>query len=171
MTGVRELETRIQFMDDGAVCDVPGRPDNDYDVPGHARIMIDLMTLAFQCDQTRDHLASCSPMPAPTAATTAFLNYNGSPLSGQHHELSHHQGNTDEPRQTAGHQSLGDRAVRVPPSSRSRTSLSPMARLAPRQLALLLLLGDRGRQLALALQPARPPRRTRRWCGHARVAT
>jgi len=94
LTGIRELEVRIQNADDGPACDVPGRPVDDYDVPGHTRIMIDLMTLAFQCDQTRV-MTFMLGNAGSNRRFDGFLNYEGAPLSGQHHELSHHQGNAE----------------------------------------------------------------------------
>ena len=53
LTGVRELETRIQDLDPASQCGVPDRPGGTYNVTQKAQIMSDLMVLAFQCDMTR----------------------------------------------------------------------------------------------------------------------
>lgn len=100
LTGLRELEQRIDNTHEGPACDVPGRPAVDYDVPGHARIMIDLMALAFQCDQTRI-ITFMLANAGSNRRFDGFLTLNGAPLSGQHHELSHHQGNTDNQERLA----------------------------------------------------------------------
>ena len=93
LTGLRELETRVSMDDTGATCDVPPPPSSNYDVPEHGRIMIDLMTLAFQCDQTR----VISFMLGNAGSGRRFdgwLNHNGGALSGEHHGISHHQNDT-----------------------------------------------------------------------------
>jgi hypothetical protein len=82
LTGVRELELRLQSGSDG-VCDgtAPGDPD---DFAGRVRAMIDVMVLAFRCDVTR---------------VISFMMGNGGsnqtyPSLGAfdgHHQISHHQ--------------------------------------------------------------------------------
>jgi hypothetical protein len=86
LTGVRELERRIDDPGDGPRCEVPGAPADPMDVQQAVERMTDLMVLALQCDQTR---------------VVSFMLGNGGsnrpyPFLGVaegHHELSHHQGN------------------------------------------------------------------------------
>jgi hypothetical protein len=93
----RGLVYRGQLDESRPVKEGPAIPvDNSYsgNVSAHARIMTDLMTLAFQCDQTR----IISFMLANAGSNRRFddlLDYQGQPLSGQHHELSHHQSNLE----------------------------------------------------------------------------
>jgi hypothetical protein len=88
LTGVRELEQRIELagqMDDGPTCQPFDRPTGiPNQLQEHARLMLDLIVLAFQCDMTR--------------VATFMLGNGGSNRSygfigvpGAHHEISHHQ--------------------------------------------------------------------------------
>jgi hypothetical protein len=87
LTGVRELETRIDGLDTG-VCEVPAEPSRDLDLPGRAAAMNEIMALAFACDLTR---------------ITSYMFANGGSgrshpwlgIADNHHELSHHQGRVD----------------------------------------------------------------------------
>jgi hypothetical protein len=83
--GVRELELRIQG---GGLsqCEPGARPDGGFEYPEHVRIMSDLMVLAFQCDITRFQTFMLG-----NAASGRTYDFLGVP--GQHHEISHHQGN------------------------------------------------------------------------------
>jgi len=91
LTGVREIETRIQLAER-----IGDGPDPGGDTPAgipathrdHIRIMTDMMVLAFQTDSTR--------------VATLILAHDGSnrafPEIGipeGHHSLSHHQGKAD----------------------------------------------------------------------------
>ena len=84
LTGIRELEVRLEDTSDGPTCDLPSRPPKRLAYPDHVRLMSDLMVLALQCDLTRvitfmlGNAASTRPYP--------FLG-----VSGAHHEISHHQ--------------------------------------------------------------------------------
>jgi hypothetical protein len=82
MTGVRDLETRIQG--DSVVCVPEDRPESGLDYAALVRTMSDLTVLALQCDLTR--------------VVTFMLENGGSyrsfdflGVTGGHHELSHHQ--------------------------------------------------------------------------------
>jgi len=83
MTGVRDLETRIQG--ETTTC-LPGeRPSSGLEYAAVVRAMSDLTVLALQCDLTR--------------VVTFMLENGGSyrsfdflGVTGGHHELSHHQG-------------------------------------------------------------------------------
>jgi len=89
LTGVREIETRIEKVEsfgdarDPGVKTPTGIPDNFEE---HVAMMYDLMVLAFQTDSTR--------------VTTLLLAHDGSNrpfdhigITEGHHELSHHQNN------------------------------------------------------------------------------
>jgi len=92
LTGVRELETRIQKAERfGDVKDplVPTPPGIPADYAQHIQLMYDIMLLAFQTDSTR--------------VATMLLAHDGSNRSFAdigvpegHHDLSHHQGNADK---------------------------------------------------------------------------
>src|SRR5690606_22660681 len=79
----RELERRLETP--AAECDPGEPPEPVTDLREHTRAMLDLMVLALRCDQTR--------------VITFMLGNGSSPrqfpflgISGQHHALSHHQG-------------------------------------------------------------------------------
>ena len=81
LTSVREIERRIQLQ--APACTVGTRPNLAVDIRDRTRLMLDLIVLAFQCDQTR--------------VVTFMLENGGSNyafdflgLSGGHHEYSHH---------------------------------------------------------------------------------
>ena len=83
LTSVRALEVRIAESDT-AQCIAEDRPDRDVPFQEHARLMSDLMVLAFQCDQTR--IVSFMLGNAGSGRAFPFLGVNGA-----HHEISHHQ--------------------------------------------------------------------------------
>ena len=84
LTGIRELERRIDGMDEATVCGVPDRPGGSYSVTEKAQVMSDLMVLAFQCDLTR--IQSFMLANAGSGRVYDFLG-----ISDGHHQLSHHQ--------------------------------------------------------------------------------
>lgn len=84
LSGVRELETRIEDLDPASQCGVPDRPDGTYNVTEKAQIMADLMVLAFQCDLTR--IQSFMLANAGSGRQYDFLG-----ITQGHHEISHHQ--------------------------------------------------------------------------------
>jgi hypothetical protein len=85
LTGVREVERRIDAMGAGAVCEVPGRPGTSLSVPQRAEVMNELMAVALQCDMTR----IISYMFANGGSNRNHSWISGA--SGGHHEISHHQ--------------------------------------------------------------------------------
>lgn len=85
LTGVRELETRIQALDEGPVC-TGERPSAPEDFPDRMRIMADLMVTAFSCDLTR--IITFMLGNAGSNRVYSFLGINDG-----HHQISHHQGN------------------------------------------------------------------------------
>jgi hypothetical protein len=85
MTGVSELEKKIQKANTGPVCTSIDRPPGDLPFPEHVKMMLDLITLAFQCDATR--VVSFMLANAGSNRGFGFLE-----VPEGHHELSHHQG-------------------------------------------------------------------------------
>ncbi len=83
LTGVRELETRL---DQTNTCAVPEAPPDEFDVETQIGLMSDLLVLAFKCDLTR--VASFMFANAGSGRTYTFLDPT---LTGGHHDLSHHQ--------------------------------------------------------------------------------
>ncbi len=84
LTGVRELEEKIEESAQGPQCDPIDRPGDPVDLEDHISMMNQLMTLAFQCDSTR----VISFMLANAGSNRSY-DFIG--VSGGHHELSHHQ--------------------------------------------------------------------------------
>jgi hypothetical protein len=85
MTGVSELEKRLDVIDMGPACVPIDRPEAVLGYPEHAQIMSDLMVLAMQCDVTR--VLTFMLGNAGSNRTYDFLG-----VTGAHHELSHHGG-------------------------------------------------------------------------------
>jgi hypothetical protein len=85
LTGVRELELRIETADETPVCDPGPMPPVDFTYEEHVLLMSDLMVLALRCDATR--LISFMLGNASSNRNYSFI---GAP--GAHHQLSHHQG-------------------------------------------------------------------------------
>jgi hypothetical protein len=89
LTGIRDLEQRIENVQPNT-CSFPERPQGaDADVEVYVKQMLDLAALAMQCDLTR--------------VTSFMLGNGGSNRSygflghpGGHHEYSHHQGDPDK---------------------------------------------------------------------------
>lgn len=89
LTGVRDLETRIQDAESELACAPPDRPPDDVTYLEHVALNTELMALAFECDLTR---------------VTSFMLGNGSSyrsfsflgVGGAHHELSHHGGDAQK---------------------------------------------------------------------------
>ena len=84
MTGIRDLERRIEGEEAEPQCTPGVRPDRPEDLPTHLKNMADIMTLALQCDATR--------------VITFMLGNAGSNRAHRHleireghHEISHHQ--------------------------------------------------------------------------------
>lgn len=85
LTGVRELETRLDMTNEGPVC-AGDRPDDSTDFVDRVNNMVDVMVLAMKCDLTR----VISFMMGNAGSNRAY-GFIGVPE--QHHELSHHQDN------------------------------------------------------------------------------
>jgi hypothetical protein len=84
MTSIRALEQRISEMDENTLCGVPPRPDASYAVTAKARVMSDLMVLAYQCDLTRIQTFMLS-----NAGSGRVYDFLG--ITDGHHNISHHQ--------------------------------------------------------------------------------
>ncbi|WP_437333239.1 DUF1552 domain-containing protein [Sorangium sp. So ce394] len=89
MTSVRELETRIQNLGNGATCAKPDRPTATSTAPYQDRVAItlDLAALAFECDVTR--VITFMFGRGNSMQDFSFL-FNGE--STPHHHTSHHAG-------------------------------------------------------------------------------
>jgi hypothetical protein len=89
LTGVREVERRIERSDDGpAVSEdlnypIPQGTPKDY--AEHIRLMCDMMVLAFQTDSTR----ISTLMFADAGSNRSYRHIN---IADGHHDLSHHRG-------------------------------------------------------------------------------
>ncbi|MBL8941036.1 MAG: DUF1552 domain-containing protein [Archangium sp.] len=85
LTGVRELERRVQSEQVQAVCTPSGRPAQVGDLRDRARVMLDLIVWAFRCDLTRS--ATFMLQNAGSGYVYDFLG-----LTDGHHSYSHHGG-------------------------------------------------------------------------------
>jgi hypothetical protein len=91
--GVREIERRIEQIDDGPRVSV----DLDYPLPKgipedygqHIRLMCDMLVLAFQTDRTR--IATC--MFADAGSNRSYRHIG---VADGHHDLSHHRGEAEK---------------------------------------------------------------------------
>ena len=82
--GVRELEKQIEAAASAPQCEAPTYPGPDLNFAEHAKIMTDLMVVAFQCDMT--------PMVTFMLANAASgRSYSFLDVTGGHHDISHHQ--------------------------------------------------------------------------------
>jgi len=86
LTSLREVEMRIQNMEDPQMCTPDPRPGQGGDVRVHVQAMCDLMVMAFQCDLTR--IISYMLGNAGSNRTYNFLG-----IGDGHHQISHHQNN------------------------------------------------------------------------------
>jgi hypothetical protein len=99
LTSVREIEERVAAAE-RKVAEVHHGLVQEYEVPEgvpesyeeHTRLMLDMVALAFQTDSTR----IATLMLANEGSNRPYRNLG---ISRGHHELSHHQGNTDNHRQ------------------------------------------------------------------------
>src|SRR5262249_54495440 len=94
LTGVREVERRIQFATASAEqqgTDFPRPAGIPEEFDEHLRLMCDLMVLAFQTDSTR----AISFMVTKEATDR---NYPWLGFTDGHHELSHHAGDAEKHR-------------------------------------------------------------------------
>jgi hypothetical protein len=99
LTAVREIEQRVETAE-RQVAAVQQGFIQEYEVPEgvpesyeeHARLMLDMVALAFQTDSTR----IATVMLANEGSNRSYRNLT---ISRGHHELSHHQNNPDNFRQ------------------------------------------------------------------------
>jgi hypothetical protein len=100
LTAVREIEQRVEAAQRSVAAVQNSGVIEAYDVPEsipesyeeHARLMLDMIALAFQTDSTR--IATC--ILANEGSNRAYRNLG---INRGHHELSHHQNNPDNLRQ------------------------------------------------------------------------
>ena len=100
LTAVREIEERVEAAQRSVAAVQHSGAIEAYDVPEaipesyeeHARLMLDMVALAFQTDTTR--VATC--MLANEGSNRSYRNLS---ITRGHHELSHHQGNAENLRQ------------------------------------------------------------------------
>lgn len=85
LTGVRELERRVQSEQVAAVCTPGNRPAPVGDLRDRTRVMLDLLVWAFRCDLTRS-----ATFMLQNAGSGYVFNFLG--LTDGHHSYSHHGG-------------------------------------------------------------------------------
>ncbi len=90
LTGVRELEQRIEDLATESVCEPGDRPavTSSYTYPQHVDVLHDLMVKAMECDLTR--YLSFMLGNGGSQRQYTFLG-----VEGGHHDISHHQGSQD----------------------------------------------------------------------------
>lgn len=89
LTGIRDLERRIENVQPNT-CSFPERPQGaDAEVETYVKQMLDLAALAMQCDLTR--VATFMLGNGGSNRSYGFLGHPGG-----HHEYSHHQGDEDK---------------------------------------------------------------------------
>lgn len=86
LTGVRELEMRIDAEGTEEVCPATEMPGSDLAFPAQVRAMLDLMAIAAQCDLTR--VVTFMMGNSISGQTFPFAG-----VDGAHHQISHHQNN------------------------------------------------------------------------------
>jgi hypothetical protein len=93
LSSIRDVEKRIQSAERGAAIPKPAMAAPEASIPTefseHARIMMDLMTLAFQTDSTRVATLLLALEQSPRA-------YPEIGIPEAHHGLTHHQGDADK---------------------------------------------------------------------------
>jgi hypothetical protein len=85
LTGVRELEMRLDSEGTEEVCPAIDVPPSDPNFPTKVRLMLDLMAIAVQCDLTR--VVTFMMGNSISGQTFPFAG-----VDGAHHQISHHQG-------------------------------------------------------------------------------
>ena len=84
VTGLRGMELAIETS-----CPIVERPDATVEFEMHVKTMLDLMVVALKCDLTR----VCTFMLNNAGSNR---NYSFLGVQGAHHEISHHQGDTQK---------------------------------------------------------------------------
>jgi hypothetical protein len=100
LSAVREIEQRVEAAERSVTAAKAAGIIEGYDIPeevpdsyqDHARLMLDIMALAFQTDTTR--VATC--MFANEGSNRSYRNIG---VNRGHHEISHHQNNPENLRQ------------------------------------------------------------------------
>src|SRR5215207_45114 len=100
LTAVREIERRVEAAERSLAAAKAAGLVEGFDVPEeiptsyeeHSHLMMDMIALAFQTDTTR--IATC--MLSNEGSNRAYQNLN---ITRGHHEISHHQGNSENLRQ------------------------------------------------------------------------
>lgn len=92
LTGVREVEARLQSEAPLDVCQVPDEPPSNLDITARVDRMSDLQAIAMQCDLTR-------VITFMMANAGSGRSYPELGVGGGHHALSHHDNNEDNFRQ------------------------------------------------------------------------
>ncbi len=90
LTGVRALEQQLTDTTSMPACSKGTAPTAKPDYPTHVKQMMDIMTLAFQCDATR--VITFMLGNAGSNQTYPFLTAANAPINRAHHEISHHNG-------------------------------------------------------------------------------
>jgi hypothetical protein len=85
LTGVRQLEVRIENAGGGLACSPGARPGNPDDFRQKVDLFYDLITLAFSCDRTR----VVSMIMQKSNSVYDFVSVDGSPIGNNHHQISH----------------------------------------------------------------------------------
>lgn len=83
LDGVRDLELRIMNEENEPVCETGSYSYSFQDFPGHVKVMLDLIVLAFSCDTTR--VVSFMLGNGGSGRSYDFLG-----IPGAHHDISHH---------------------------------------------------------------------------------
>ncbi|MCA2978277.1 MAG: DUF1552 domain-containing protein, partial [Myxococcaceae bacterium] len=86
LTGVRELERRVQMEQAAAVCTPGSRPAGASDLRTRSRVMLELLAWSFRCDLTR-----AATFMLQNAGSGYVFDFLG--LTEGHHSYSHHGGN------------------------------------------------------------------------------
>lgn len=90
LSGVRDLELRLEAGGTSATC-MPGtKPPATGDLRTQMKLLLDVLVLAFQCDATR--VATFMFDRAGSDLAYPFLMANGAPINAGHHGTSHHHG-------------------------------------------------------------------------------
>ncbi len=89
---VRALEMQLSSAGSTASCMKGTAPPTKVaDFQTHVKLMLDVMVMAFQCDATR--VITFMLGNAGSNQSYPFLMANGAPITGAHHEISHHGSN------------------------------------------------------------------------------
>ncbi|MFT7578605.1 MAG: hypothetical protein ACI9MR_000263 [Myxococcota bacterium] len=85
LTGVFELERRIDTITEDTTCSVPARPERGLPIQEHVDAMVELMVVAMQCDLTR--VVTFMLGNAGSGRSYTFVDPS---VTDGHHGISHH---------------------------------------------------------------------------------